>query len=366
MMTSLTTLQNRQMMGENQTVDVVILRFLSDHCLILLILFAFELSFLFSHTLYRSISLSTTIIFALVGVIVCALAISLGFDGLLFDEIFSLHKKALDNALVRSVGSLITILFLRVYKTIYFSMGEGANSILRLILMASMYSAIYVGSHYDFFLLSSLLQISTILVFGYFSLRFYHFCSSSSRSSIANRALFFFGLFLWGLLLCIVLLFLAAFMGAHLAAEKGLTCEEYANDFYVDILFDHFPERALAYLVHLATEEGHVPSMVRLGLRYQQGIGVEKDAKLAVKYFDLAAQRGDRVAQYQLGRSFEYGFGVERDMKTAAFYYEQAAESGLTSAIYKVGVSYFRGIGVEKNVTLGMRLDFSCFVPTVY
>ena len=46
---------------------------------------------------------------------------------------------------------------------------------------------------------------------------------------------------------------------------------------------------------------------------YQNGYGVVKDDKEAVRLFTLAAQQGDSDAQYNLGVCYQNGFGVVKD-----------------------------------------------------
>ena len=53
-------------------------------------------------------------------------------------------------------------------------------------------------------------------------------------------------------------------------------------------------------------------------LCYQNGVGVVKDDKEAVRLYSLAAQQGHSDAQYNLGLCYRNGVGVVKDDKEAA------------------------------------------------
>jgi len=59
-------------------------------------------------------------------------------------------------------------------------------------------------------------------------------------------------------------------------------------------------------------------------------------------------------AQFRIGECYSKGLGVEKDIKLAVKYYTSAAESDFTRAQYKLGSCYFRGSGIRKNLDLAM------------
>jgi hypothetical protein len=65
---------------------------------------------------------------------------------------------------------------------------------------------------------------------------------------------------------------------------------------------------------------------------YDNGWGVLKDDKLAVKWFRKSAEQGNASAQYNLGQMFELGQGVAQDNKSALKWYQKSAEQGNESA----------------------------------
>ena len=61
---------------------------------------------------------------------------------------------------------------------------------------------------------------------------------------------------------------------------------------------------------------------------YYTGNGVERDVKMAVVWFQKAANQGNAMAQYQLGVCLENGIGVVKDEREAIEWYKKAAELG--------------------------------------
>lgn len=58
---------------------------------------------------------------------------------------------------------------------------------------------------------------------------------------------------------------------------------------------------------------------------------MSKDKKVALSYFELAANLGDPDAQSELGFCYSTGRGCKKDLKKAAKYYRKAAEQGMIS-----------------------------------
>ena len=63
--------------------------------------------------------------------------------------------------------------------------------------------------------------------------------------------------------------------------------------------------------------KGDAEAQTRLGVCYATGIGVEKDAAEAVRWFRKAAEQGIAQAQYNFGICYHNGTGVEKDEKEA-------------------------------------------------
>ncbi|KAJ3363617.1 hypothetical protein GGF31_000924 [Allomyces arbusculus] len=87
-----------------------------------------------------------------------------------------------------------------------------------------------------------------------------------------------------------------------------------------------------------------------LGYCYGEAFGVEKDANLALKYYLLAANQGETVAMYNVGYVYEESIGVERNMEIAFQWYQRAAELGNALAANSLGYFYEEGFGCDKNI----------------
>jgi hypothetical protein len=82
------------------------------------------------------------------------------------------------------------------------------------------------------------------------------------------------------------------------------------------------------FLPALAAFQGHAWAQCNLGWCYENGQGVVKDDKAAVKWYQKAAEQGNAAAQYNLGLCYANGQGVVKDDKAAERWYKQAAEQG--------------------------------------
>jgi TPR repeat protein len=116
-----------------------------------------------------------------------------------------------------------------------------------------------------------------------------------------------------------------------------------------------------------------------VGYCYQIGIGVKKNNRKALEYYQRVNPEGkfkdlsgridtcknefENEKQYfssllnskkssdlnKLGKLYEYGIGTKEDKQKAFEYYQEAAEQSNLDALNNVGRCYENGIGVEKN-----------------
>jgi TPR repeat protein len=86
-----------------------------------------------------------------------------------------------------------------------------------------------------------------------------------------------------------------------------------------------------------------------LGLLFEFGQGVPKNATQAVAWYRKAAERGFAVSQTALGNSYTNGFAVQRDYAQAANWYLKAAGQGFAEAQSKLGGLYYNGQGVPQD-----------------
>ena len=89
---------------------------------------------------------------------------------------------------------------------------------------------------------------------------------------------------------------------------------------------DLFWERAGA-------ESGDPDAMIKLGLAYMTGDGVERDPAKAVEYFRKAAELDEPTGQYNMGIQCARGEGIKRDFAAAVEWMEKAEENGDEDAV---------------------------------
>ncbi len=99
-------------------------------------------------------------------------------------------------------------------------------------------------------------------------------------------------------------------------------------------------------------EQGHVPSVVKIGEFYEKGIYVSKNMRSAVKSYVIAASLGSAEAQYRLGNCYRYGRGVVRSLKRATEQYELAATQSHVEAMFILGESGLSRKGKNQQTSL--------------
>ena len=151
-------------------------------------------------------------------------------------------------------------------------------------------------------------------------------------------------------------------LGACLLATMAFTVETYAQvkenaNFEAGVAAYQANDLPIAYKNFLAAaKEGHADSQFNVALMYEQGIGVSKDEKEAVVWYDKAAAQGNAAAQFNLGVLYENGRGTEIDYAKANAWYRKASVQGDALAIGNLGMLYVRGQGVKENKVAGVAL----------
>ncbi len=104
---------------------------------------------------------------------------------------------------------------------------------------------------------------------------------------------------------------------------------------------------ALTELTPLA-EQGDVEAQYGLGVMYNEGQGVQKNIKLAIKWFEKSARQGNPYAQYNLGVIFRDS-ERHRDYGVSFRWFEKSASQGLDVAQYNFAHMFQEGLGTNKN-----------------
>lgn len=104
-----------------------------------------------------------------------------------------------------------------------------------------------------------------------------------------------------------------------------------------------------AELYKQAADLGNAEAMGRLGYLYYVGKGISQDYNKAKEYFEGAAIAGELEAMAYLGLAYWGGKGVEQNYGKAKEWFEKAAESGHKESLYCIGSFYENGNGVEQS-----------------
>lgn len=83
----------------------------------------------------------------------------------------------------------------------------------------------------------------------------------------------------------------------------------------------------------MGAQSGDPEAMVKLGVAYLQGDGVERDPVKGVEYFRQAAELDEPVAQYNMGIQCARGEGIRRDFAAAIAWMEKARDNGDEDAV---------------------------------
>ena len=68
--------------------------------------------------------------------------------------------------------------------------------------------------------------------------------------------------------------------------------------------------RTAALTLNALAQQGYAPAQFRLGSLYRHGLGVPRNERHAVYWFEKAAQQEDIGGQYRLAESYQRGEGI--------------------------------------------------------
>ena len=108
------------------------------------------------------------------------------------------------------------------------------------------------------------------------------------------------------------------------------------------------------YYYKLAADQGYIYAQNNLGYMYDMGYGIEQDYEKAVYYYQLSAEQGNYMSQCNLGYMYESGHGVEQNYEKAVYYYELAANQGYARGQSNLGYMYSNGYGVKQDYEKAM------------
>ncbi|AIK96314.1 SEL1-like repeat protein [Candidatus Odyssella acanthamoebae] len=136
----------------------------------------------------------------------------------------------------------------------------------------------------------------------------------------------------------------------HLAAQWALA--EYYRRYCEP---EEGKETEALYWYEQLAKQGWLWAQYEVANIYHQGLGVEKNDKLAFYWYEQAANQKHKYAQYELGKMYWQGLGIEKNDKLAFYWYEQAANKKQSYAQYELGKIYHKGLRVKKNGKLAIK-----------
>lgn len=97
-------------------------------------------------------------------------------------------------------------------------------------------------------------------------------------------------------------------------------------------------------------EKGHAKAQTLLGILYENGLGVNKDLKLAIFWLEKAASQELKEAENHLGNLYLEGKKVEQDFDKAEMWLKKAAQHGVREAQTHLGLMYLDDKAARKDV----------------
>ena len=95
---------------------------------------------------------------------------------------------------------------------------------------------------------------------------------------------------------------------------------------------------------------GDDEAQFEVGSRYFRGVGIKKDYKLAVKWFEKSANSCNPDAECSIAFCYYNGNGIKKNYKEALSWFIKAAEQGNAEAQNQIGVIYTKGKGTKKDL----------------
>jgi len=103
-------------------------------------------------------------------------------------------------------------------------------------------------------------------------------------------------------------------------------------------------------------EQGVADAEYKLGMVYDTGIGLERNAERAVYWYQRAAGKGHVHAQHNLAVAYANGDGVGLDYQQALHWWQRAAAAGNADSQYNLGIVYAMGIhGVKRDIDMAKK-----------
>ncbi len=173
-----------------------------------------------------------------------------------------------------------------------------------------------------------------------------------------------------------------------LSKQNNAEAYYYLGLIYSDSRFKQFnPKTAISYLLS-AADLNHIEAMNKLGLIYDNGVGVEQNSLISLDWYRKAkqaekpitqniifsknennklvnseyptifldllkeAEDGNAELQHKVAINYDNGALIPRDFSKALFWYKKAALNNYKESQFMLGYFYCRGLGIPQDSNL--------------
>jgi TPR repeat protein len=102
--------------------------------------------------------------------------------------------------------------------------------------------------------------------------------------------------------------------------------------------------------------DGYAPAQLALAKMYLDGVGVQRDPRIAAEWCAKAAKQGLLEAEFMSGLMAANGDGMAQNPSGAANWYKKAAAQGHPKAQLNLGLAYETGTGVRLDQAQALKL----------
>jgi TPR repeat protein len=117
------------------------------------------------------------------------------------------------------------------------------------------------------------------------------------------------------------------------------------------------PVRSLYEQYITAAEAGEVEAQVKIGISYEEGLGVSIDYDEAYRWFKMASLKGNNEAYYRIARFYEYGLSVDQNDENAFEWYLSSASTGFIPAIHWM-MQYYEDQQAEQLIWINQGMEY--------
>lgn len=122
-------------------------------------------------------------------------------------------------------------------------------------------------------------------------------------------------------------------------------------------------ETALEELSAENVQEEHPRAQYLLGVMYRDGLGVDTNQEMGVRYLESAAEQGNGGAQAALGRMYAEGVdGLEENDRMAYLWLHDAVDQGHVDSMQRLGQLYRDGDGTRQNFVLAYQWFLTAYM----